>query len=86
MSDQEREALKELVRLQGHGGLTYPCCNRAWSAAWEKAEAALAAREDTKQPEEEHEEMLDLLEEAIWAVGVNPLAGKIQAILLKYGR
>ena len=48
--------------------------------------ACLAAREDTKQPEELHEEMLDLLEGAMWAVGVNPLAGKIQAILLKYGR
>lgn len=55
---QEREALKELVRLKDiadsyAAGVRPSGYREEKAAAWEKARAALAAREDTERPERE---------------------------------
>lgn len=55
MSDpgQEREALEELVELEGSFGPIYPpYTNLRWQEAWDKARAALAAREEPQVPVE----------------------------------
>jgi hypothetical protein len=87
LNDQEHEKPREWTLLSGRPAYRSPSVAPVGDADWSELPQGESVRVVEAEPvEREREEMLGLLEEACWAVGVHPLAGKIQLVLDKHGR